>query len=245
MKKIPYISSSILEKLQSSIEVNLDRYSSSGFCDLQNDARWQPTLDIEYDEGLLSQLKHDPNKSKSEDDRCNSEIVGVVFGKLTPQLACREEIWVRLSHIECLDYSRERWFKGEANEQLSTSVNRHMFAPGRPGRREYHAISRLWWTYHLAKCVRPDDPKSALNAITQSADLRKSIFDNPWTTSRLEITRAIVNVIESTPDIAKEKNWREFIKAVNRAGGGKVFEVMLPEDIRSTLDACAQTALCG
>lgn len=243
MKKIPHISTTALEKLRNSIELNLESYSQGDFLEQAKDARWQSTLDLEYDETLLANLYHDPDKPTFENDRTNSEIIGVVFNKLTPQLACREEIWARLSHIECLEYSRARWLAGLKGDKLSASANLHMFAPGRPGRRNNHAISRLWWTYHLAKTVRPADPKSALTAITQSIDLRKSIFDNPWTTSRLDITRSIVDIIESEPEIAKEKNWREFIKVVNREGGGKVFEVMSSSDIRSNLDKCVATAL--
>lgn len=243
MKKIPHISTTALEKLRNSIELNLDNYASGNFLDHANDARWQSTLDLEYDEALLAKLYHDPDKTTFENDRNNSEIIGVVFNKLTPQLACREEIWVRLSHIECLEYSRVRWFAGLEGDKLSASVNLHMFAPGRPGRRNNHAISRLWWTYHLAKNIRPTDPKSALTAITQSIDLRKSIFDNPWTTSRLDITRSIVDIIENVPEITIEKNWREFIKVVNREGGGKVFEVMSLSEIRASLDICVTKAL--
>ena len=243
MKKIPYISTTALEKLRNTIELNLENYSSGDFLGLAKDARWQSTLDLEYDETLLANLNHDPAKPTFVNDRANSEIIGVVFNKLTPQLACREEIWARLSHIECLDYSRARWLAGLTGEKLSVSANLHMFAPGRPGRRNNHAISRLWWTYHLAKTVRPADPESALIALTQSIDLRKSIFDNPWTTSRLPITRAIVDVIEAKPDIAQEKNWREFIKVVNKAGGCKVFEIMPSKDVHATLVNCAVKVL--
>ena len=243
MKKIPYIANSVLTNLQDSVDLNIERYETGNFDDLAANARWKATLDIEYDDTLLSKLNHDPNKTANENDRINSEIIGNVFKNLTPQLACREEIWARLSHIECLEYSRQRWLKGIHRDKLAASIRLHMFAAGRPNRRNNHSISRLWWTYHLAKSVRPSDPKSALIAITQSVDLRKSIFDNPWTTSRLDITRGIVDIIEARPEISKEKNWREFIKIVNRSGGGKVFEVMSSTDISKTLNQCAEVAL--
>ena len=243
MKKIPYISSSALEKLQNSIDLNLERYANGDFLDLANDARWQSTLDIEYDEGLLTQLEHDPEKAIFENDRINSEIIGNVFRKLTPQLACREEVWVRLSHVECLEYSRKRWLDGKPMDKLGASVNLHMFAPGRPGRRNNHAISRLWWTYFLAKKARPHDPASALEVITQSIDLRKLFFDHPWMIGRAAITSAMVDILETTPEIATEKNRRAFVKNLNFAGGGKVFEVMSNDEIRATMNSCVAKAL--
>ena len=243
MKKIPYISTTALTNLRDSIELNLENYSTGDFAEHAKNARWQSTLDLEYDDTLLANLHHDPKKPTFENDRSNSEIIGIVFKKLTPQLACREEIWARLSHIECLDYSRARWLTGLTGEKLRASADLHMFASGMTKRRNNHAISRLWWTYHLAKLVRPSDPKSALTAITQSVDLRKTFFDHPFMVARGDITRAFVDIIESVPDIAKEKNWRKFIKTVNKAGGGRVFEVMPTPQIRLTLDRCVDSVL--
>lgn len=246
MESIPYVSSSVVEDLQNSIDLNLDRYASLGFTDLARDARWNALLNCNYDPALLAKLNHDPastDSGRAESDRENTVYVGRALAKLTPEQACREEIWVRLSHFECFEYARNRWLAGKTGDKLAAQIRIHMFAAGRTGRRDDHAISRLWWNYHFAQKLRPGDPESVLDTLVKSADIRSSLVERPWTAMRPDIALGIICTLEEMPELSAQAPFREFMKLVNLAGGGKVFEIMGASAIRKELDICARQAL--
>ena len=80
---------------------------------------------------------------------------------MTPALAREERVWVRLSHVECLGYARDRWLTGQIGERLDQQVRLHLFASGLTGIRDDNALSRLWWNMHIATIADPDDPEGA------------------------------------------------------------------------------------
>ena len=70
------------------------------------------TVDLE----LLEKL--DGRSRTASADIENSLILYRALNGMTPALARDERIWVRLSHIECLDYARARWLSGYTGDAL-------------------------------------------------------------------------------------------------------------------------------
>lgn len=230
MNPIVYLSEDLVNELHKKIESNLDRYRCDGFADRVHDLGWNIELEgREYDAELLSAL--DGTDRTATGDFKNSLIVGKVLGKLTPSEANEEQIWLRLSHIECVEYTRKRWPEclSDDDDKAVAQVEKHFFAKGRTGIRDDHSISRLWWNYYAAKQYCPEDPKWALELILTSADTRSAIIERPWMAIRVKLMQRILRALDKEVSLRSEENFRNFIKNVNRRGAGIIFEVM-PED---------------
>jgi hypothetical protein len=196
---------------------------------------------VTVDETLLAQL--DGSKVDPDLERTNSMLVFNALKGMTPALAREERVWVRLCHVECLGYARQRWLKTDDTERFKSAIQKHFFAPGRTGIRDDNAVSRLWWNARVAHIARPQDPESALAQIARTADIRQAIVERPNTASRPELIRGIVNISESESWLTeKEVNFREFMKVLNRDGGGILFEAMDEGEIATFLNRCVERA---
>ena len=175
----------------------------------------------------------------------NSLLVWNVFSKLTPSLASEDRIWTRLTHLEGLAFARDRWLTGKTKERSTAvaAIKKHFFAGTQTKRRDDNAISRLWWNAYIAKLVAPDSQEQALKALLKTADIRQAVIERPRTASRLSLTAGIVRAMDRDPWLTKaESNFREFIKVVNKFGGGELFEVMGSEEIDALIDDCSARA---
>ncbi|MBC6402402.1 MAG: hypothetical protein GDA39_03690 [Hyphomonadaceae bacterium] len=244
MNQLYHISTAVLDDLRNNIDNHVERYRTvGGFEDLcKDDSRWNIKLDVDVDMERLRAITHDRKKTASGSDHENSIAVGEALEGLTPSLACREEIWARLTHVECNDYAWSRWLGNTGEADFSRSVRKHFFAPGRTGIRDDNAISRLWWNYHIARSVMPQDPERALKSLLKTVDIRQDIIkDRPWISMRKELCAGIIRKMEKTPELAKKKSFRRFMKNVNLRGGGIVFEVMTDQKIDDFLSSCADS----
>jgi hypothetical protein len=141
--RLKYVSNETVDGLRSSIAQNLRRYTAGDFTDLLNESDWSIELGLDVDLSPLSGL--DPSGTPAA-EAANSRLVWNALRGLSPSLACEEGIWVRLTHVECLDYSRERWLDGKTgNDVIEGLVRKHFFASGVTMRRDDNALSRLWW----------------------------------------------------------------------------------------------------
>jgi hypothetical protein len=150
-----------------------------------------------------------------------------------------------LTHLECLDFARARWLSLEKdNEAVIKEVEKHFFASGLLGRRDDNAISRLWWNAYIANLAIPSPGLEALDMILKRADFRLNLVERSLTASRPVLAAGIVRIIkrEETWMTAQETNFREFMKALNRLGGGMVFETMSEADVDSFMAQCAGRA---
>lgn len=242
-EQLKHISDQALADLLENIEGNLERYRGDGFGDLADNPSWDIALQIEYDGQLLGTLNKTQQHNITEIDLENSKIVGEALVNLTPALANEELIWARLSHIEGFEYSQARWLGQSDNVDLISAVQTHMFAPTQTAVRDDHSLSRLWWNYHIAESCFPDDVEKALGLILNSADIRSNFVERVWMSSRRNIAAAILREMDRTPAAtATEESFRKLMKAINRNGGGIVFEALNAAEADTFVSECQKYA---
>lgn len=240
--KLLYLSEQKIGELQSDISKNLERYRVGDFADLVINNGWNVESDlVRVDSDLLSTL--DEVNAKAGTDLESSIIVYDSLVGMTPALAMESRVWTRLTHVDCLDYSRARWpITGNEESQLK-QVLVHFFAFGRTGVRDDNAVSRLWWNMHIASIADPQDPTRALSLILRSADIRQAIVERPNTAARGPLIRGLLRAIESNPWItSSESCFRRFMVELNIDGGGVLFEVGPESAVDKVMYVCAQRA---
>lgn len=239
MQPLRYLSDNVLVRLRGDIEQNLDRYRQTGFADVAGDPGWDVPLGIEFDADKLATLDPSTPTNIVTVDMPNSLIVGEAIAGLSPAMANEERVWGRLSHVEAIEYCRARWLAGREEDKHISLIRDHFFAPTQTGVRDDHALSRLWWNYHIAKTCMPEEIPRALALIMKSADIRSNFVERIWMTSRRNIAGAVLRAMESDPWVlGAESNFRHFMKSINRLGGGVVFEVLTPSEIDAFVAEC-------
>lgn len=241
MAKLRYVSTATIEMLRQNVDANIERYREGDFQDLVPQSDWSIELPLDVDLAPLEDL--DPSGTP-EAEAANSRLVWTALGSLSPSIACEEGIWVRLTHIECLEYSRARWLSPDMDAaQTAKAVNDHFFANSLTIRRDDNAISRLWWNAFIANLAMPAPELPALDVILRKADLRSNFVERSVTASRPVLAAGIIRVMQRKPAVsAREENFRGFMKALNRLGGGIVFEAMSEAQVDAFMDGCALAA---
>lgn len=239
--RLKYLSNATVDSLREGISSNLDVYRSGNFNELMAIGEWSIELNLDVELAPLAGL--DPS-GKPEAEIANSRLVWKALSGLTPTLACEEGIWARLTHVECLDFARARWLAPEMdNDTVAKTVEEHFFAPGLTSRRDDNAISRLWWNSYIAHLAIPSPGLEALELILKKADIRSNIVERSATASRPALTAGIVRIMQKEQWVTgHEDNFRSFMKALNRLGGGMVFETMAQGDIDNFMAQCAVRA---
>lgn len=235
-QQILYVGQSVADNLWNKVEANLDRYLVGNFEDHVAEGNWSIPLQRDFDPEPLKHLVAD---NGLEVELANSKLVWQALSNLTPSLACENRLWVRLSHIECLEFCRNRWLTKASTEANVQSVKAHFFAATRTAARDEHAISRLWWNFWIARQVRPENPESVLRLMLRFADVRLTLVERPWVFARPPLAEAIIRIMEAEMWLlARERNFREFAKALNLLGGGVAFEQMTAAGIDVFLHRC-------
>jgi hypothetical protein len=236
---LKFVSASVLEKLWEEIKLNVDRYKSGSFVDLTKENGWaiETTLS-EWDPAIVAQL--DPSGTPEAEVK-NSLLVFRGFKGMTPAMAREERLWVRLCHVECLDYSRGRWLKGE--DDLVSAVSLHMFANGLRGCRDQNAIGRLWWNGHLASIASPGDIEQGLKLLLSRANIRLQIMDRADSAFRQPLVSGIFRLLamEQWFD-SYDAAIADFMYEVNKRSGGILFEAFGDAAIDSHLQKCLDFA---
>lgn len=233
-----FLSEAVLLELHSQIANNSERYTSGDFNDLTDANGWaieSKLVHVDYD--TLSELKGD--ERSAEADVANSQIVYFALSGMTPAIAADERIWTRLTHVECLQYSRARWLTGVTEQKLGNLIDLHMFARGRTGIRDDNAVSRLWWNMHIASIADPDNPVGALELIVKRADVRMQFVERPGSAARRSLARAVVRGMRREPWLlSSDAAFRAFMKVLNRNGGGVLFEALSDDKADAFMDTC-------
>lgn len=242
MNKLPYLSQDVADSLRENIANNLDLYKSSeGFAEHAEAPNWNLKLSIDGDLEALQDLvcSDDPKY-----DYHNSLIIGKTLRNLTPVLARENRFWSRLSHLEGFKYSKKRWLKDSSSDEvLIKSIDTHFFATGIQACRDDHALSRLWWNYHIAKQTMPDEPERALKTLIASQEIRQGIVERSSLAARPIVTKAVVLTIENNEVLKRESIFRAFMRELNLLGAGIVFEVLSEEEILKRMHDCLELAL--
>lgn len=239
---LKYLSEKKLSELKESIVANRDRYEAGNFLDLEHDNGWAvETSTVQVDHDLLATLDGTARTAAADID--NSLILFHALQGMTPALAREERVWARLTHIECLDYSRRRWLSGNGGQELDKQVELHMFANRLIGIQRNNALSRLWWNMHVAKIADPLDPEGALRLILKRADIRLQFVDRVATASRAPLAQAILRAMRRDSWVTDhDDNFSEFMIMVNRDGGGILFEALSDSEADAFMEKCASLA---
>lgn len=237
--KVVYVGQSVADTLLDSVQDNLERYLYSGFEDLVEQGNWSISTDVTYDSAPLKDL--DP-KNDAEAEKKNSILVWKSLKGLTPSLATENRIWVRLTHVECLGFCRERWLKNKTTDDVVKSVKIHFFANTRNRWRDDNAISRLWWNYWIAQRMMPNDPEKALDIMLRVLDMRLSTVERPTMFIRPKIAAGVFRTFAHEEWLLKENRWRSFMIALNKLGAGEVFEAMSESEIDAIMQSCLKEA---
>ena len=240
MKRLPYVSLPVEDGLLNEITANLPRYRGEGFTDLASRTDWTIECKYEFNPEPLAEL--DATKSEYE----NSLLVWQALSTMPTSLACEGRIWTRLAHVECFKYAKERWLPNPGtDEQVVANVKRHFFARTMTARRDDNAIARLWWSASVASRIAGNgDISETLKLITKTADIRSNIVERTMMMSRPVLARAVVEVMRRVPAVyGKEETFREFMKTLNRTGGGVVFERISAEEVVAFAEGCTRAVL--
>jgi hypothetical protein len=244
-QNLKYLSIDVLNELSNTVENNLSRYQSGDFDDLSEINGWGIELkSVTVDTGMLKGLE---GASGAEAEYRNSKLVYEALKGMTAHVAQEDRIWTRLTHVECLEYSRKRWLSEKDDDsQMAKKIKAHFFADTSTRIRDDNAIARLWWNAYIATICFPVDPELALKVIVSKADIRSNFVERSWITSRTKIAGGIIRAMNSDSWVVeKEDNYRIFMKTVNKYGGGKLFEIMSDQMVDQFINQCSGKAKTG
>ena len=241
MSRLLYVGQQTADFLADNVEEHLERYLHTGFQDLEASGDWRIPLSISAD---LEQLENLSPDKGAEAEVANSLIVGHALSNVTPSLGRENRIWIRLSHMEGLAYSRARWLTNVADAKLAQAIRTHFFAATWTGCRDDHAIARLWWNHRIASMLMPEDVKAALELILSRADLRANFVERPTVGARLPLAQGIIRELARNDALmASQAGFRKFMKAINAKGAGKYVEAWRAEEVDLLVTECAEAAL--
>jgi hypothetical protein len=237
-ESLKYLSQQTSNHLYDSVTKNIERYKTGDFLDLVESGGWSIELSLQLD---LTPLRNLVMAKDSEAEIGNTMLVWNVLNKLHPSLACENRLWTRLTHVECLEYSRYRWLDINTidDEKFEKDIKTHFFANTQTRYRDDNAISRLWWNGFIAKLAAPNNQEQALRMILKTADIRSNFIERSRTVSRPAIAAGIIRMMLSESWLTdRERNFREFMIALNKLGGGKVFEVWPVSKVDEFINRC-------
>lgn len=232
------VSQTVVDELANSIEANLERYVTEGFEDLASGNGWMlEAHQAKWDQALLDDLD---TSGGSAAEVHNSLLIYEGLRGMTPALAREERLWVRMCHVEGLDFARSRWLEGSSD--VAGEVKRHFFAPGFPASRDDNVFGRLWWNGHIASLGCPGDIKRGLELLLSRANIRLQLVDRADTAFREPLVQGIFRLLDHEFFASYDAAIADFMFEVNKRSGGIVFEALEPDSIDEHLSGCLVAA---
>lgn len=235
MIKLPLFRAVAVATLYNNIEANLERYRSGDFEHLVNDPSQfiESKCEIDEDELVHVHCTEDDNNEADCTMALNRGLVGI-----TPYLARDERLWVRMTHVELLHYSRTRWPIPTDDEKAVAHIKKHFFARGSRGLERDNAASRLWWMAHLCKKVGGLTLRESLAALQFQSDVRANIVERPSTSQNSKLLSAILRQLHqslnSDQKLFERARFRALMKWLNVQGGVRLLDIM-SDDLLETL----------
>ena len=227
MIEIKLFRASTVTDLFNSIEKNLETYRSGSFEGLLTDTSLLLDSSCTLNPGAISSVVC--NESDENEVQC---CIGVSNGLqgVTAYLARDERLWVRLTHIEFLKYTRQRWAIPKDDTKAVAHIKKHFFAKGARGIERDNAISRLWWMTEICKKVEGLTLQEALTAFLFQSDVRANIVERPTTSQNAALLSAVVNKLHESylgdKALYGREKFRSVMKKLNIEGGVRLLEVL-------------------
>lgn len=239
-QKLKCLSEKTADELFNNVHENIERYKTGNFEDLANTYGWSVELQVTAD---LEPLKGLDAGKGAINEANNALLVWRALSDLSPSLACENRLWTRLTHIEGLSFSRDRWLKNTSDKNIVNSVKDHFFADTRTKWRDDNALSRLWWIAYIAAQVGSIEQITVLKFILEKADFRLNFVERPWISSRPRLAASIIRGMMADNWVTeKEENFRNLMKQVNKYGGGVLYESWNDHEIDSFVANCTSLA---
>ena len=240
MAKISLFRESLVNELNREIEKNLEKYRNGDFQFLLSDSTNLRETDFDLNEVELAKIKILPGDF-NEVQCC----LGVFNGlpRISAYLARDQRLWVYLTHIILLEYTRQRWPIPEDKEKAISHIKTHFFASGARGIERDNAISRLWWMASICKKVEGLTLEQSLTAFLYQSDVRANIVERPTTSQNVVLLSAVIRKLDESYRGDKElygrEKFRSVMKELNLQGGVKLMEVLEPREVERIVTNCA------
>ena len=249
---IKIIKRGVVQALYKDVPKNLNRYITADFDDLLFDEYIRDVKDTDFDQSDVVSLCSERGGSH---DAENAFIVYNSLKGMTPYLARDERVWVYLTHVPCLEFTRKRWLRYDANEEdIINDIRSHFFARigGSRAFERNNSVASLWWWAFVSNRYENAPLERTLEAFLTYTDLRSSIIERPTTSRSTPVFSAIMDVVfkrmysEPNPEFFKRRSnrgiYREWLKAINRHGGIRLYDARAYEDLSELFEALAVSA---
>ncbi|MDO9405340.1 MAG: DUF6339 family protein [Polaromonas sp.] len=228
-------------QLYKNIKENLSRYREGDFEFLTEDMSHFIESKCQIDEDRLLDV-HCTIEDANEVACCLAVADGL--NGVTPYLARDERIWVRLTHIELLHYSRTRWPIPDNDEDAVAHIQKHFFAKSARGIERDNAVSRLWWMATVAAKVEGLKIHDSLQAMLFQSDVRASIIERPSTSQNTALLSALVIQLHKSlltdQELFERRRFRLLMKRLNLYGGVKLLDVLGIDDLQEMVGEAAK-----
>jgi len=231
----------VILNLKESIADNLERYRSGNFEHLNLET--SNFLDTKVQFKLEACQRISCTVEDHNEVACTLASFEA-FSDLTPYLARDERLWVYLTHIKLLDYSRKRWPIPEDETKAVSHILTHFFVAGARGIERDNAASRLWWMAFICSRVKEIPLEKALKVFLHLTDVRANIFERPNTSQNINVLSAVIHKLAESYDqdkaLFERARFREMMKELNLRGGIKLLEVLDLSDVTRVVERCSR-----
>lgn len=232
MSKILLIREALVYDLARNVEKNVEKYQSGDFQYLTSDSSNFIETDYEINEQELAKIEV-VNGELNEVQCCLGAFNGLP--NLSAYLARDQRLWVYLTHVVLLNYTRQRWPIPEDKEKAITHIKKHFFASGARGIERDNAISRLWWMASICNKVEGLTLEKSLTAFLYQSDVRANIVERPTTSQNVVLLSTVIRKLDQSYHGNKElygrEKFRTVMKELNLHGGIKLLEVLEPKEV--------------
>jgi hypothetical protein len=240
MTKLLLMREALVHDLTREIGNNLEKYRSGDFKYLTSVGSNFIETEYEINEVELSRVT-----IKDGDFNEVECCLGVYNGlpNVSAYLARDQRLWVYLTHIMFLDYTRQRWPIPQDKEKAILHIKKHFFASGARGIERDNAISRLWWMASICSKVEGLTLDKSLTAFLYQSDVRANIVERPTTSQNVVLLSTVIRKLDQSYHSDKElygrEKFRTVMKELNLQGGTKLLEVLDPKEVDRIVTKCA------
>ncbi len=226
---IKFLKQSALDNLYSSVGQNLERYRIGKFDDLLNENTY------EFDKMTIDHNDLNSIEGNDKDDAKNCLILFNAIKGITPYLARDARIWCYLTHMNLLEYTRNRWPIPTDDEKAVKHIVSHFFTKGARGFERDNAASRLWWPAFACSKVKSIPLEKSLELLFYRQDVRSNIMDRVSTARIENLYTVFMHKLNASFDtneklfFDRDQN-RAYMTEVNFLGGSNVLEALSIED---------------
>jgi hypothetical protein len=230
---------SLVHDLTRDVGINVDRYRTGDFQYLISDA--SNFIETEYNINDSEVAKVKISDGDFNEVQC---CLGIYNGlpNISAYLARDQRLWVYLTHIVLLEYTRQRWPIPEDKEKAISHIKKHFFASGARGIERDNAISRLWWMASICGKVEGLSLEKSLTAFLYQSDVRANIVERPTTSQNVVLLSSVIRKLDQSYHSDKElygrEKFRTVMKELNLQGGTKLLEVLEPKEVERIVTKC-------